>query len=45
MDTADPNYGNTQGQAEGVTSSGFSSSDGGKTWTVDRIDIPEFTFT
>lgn len=31
------------GKDEGVTG-GVSTSDGGKTWTVSTIEIPEFTF-
>lgn len=45
MDSPDPDYGKTQAQAPGVTTSGFGTSDGGKTWAVDRISIPQFTFT
>lgn len=43
LDTADPNYINTMGKAEGVTGE-MVTSDGGKTWTVDTIEIPAFTF-
>lgn len=44
MDSADPHYGNTQGQSTGVTNSGFTTVDGGKTWKVTTINIPTFTF-
>ncbi|EKG13824.1 hypothetical protein MPH_09006 [Macrophomina phaseolina MS6] len=43
LDSADPNYINTMGKGEGVTGE-MSTSDGGKTWTVTTINIPEFTF-
>ncbi|KAI0553891.1 hypothetical protein F4679DRAFT_388074 [Xylaria curta] len=43
MDVADPNYINTLGKSQGVTGD-MSTSDGGKTWTVSTINIPEFTF-
>ncbi|KAB2571441.1 hypothetical protein BFW01_g5711 [Lasiodiplodia theobromae] len=43
LDSADPNYINTMGKGEGVTGE-MSTSDGGKTWTVTTIEIPEFTF-
>ncbi|KAF9887947.1 hypothetical protein FE257_009469 [Aspergillus nanangensis] len=44
LDVADPDYINTMGKAEGVTGD-MTTSDGGKTWVVSTIDIPEFTFT
>ncbi|KAL0255177.1 hypothetical protein SLS55_009707 [Diplodia seriata] len=43
LDSADPNYINTMAKGEGVTGE-MSTSDGGKTWTVTTIEIPEFTF-
>ncbi|KAK7733607.1 hypothetical protein SLS57_000622 [Botryosphaeria dothidea] len=43
LDSADPDYINTVGKGEGVTGE-MSTSDGGKTWTVTTIEIPEFTF-
>ncbi|KAI5917763.1 hypothetical protein F4810DRAFT_716157 [Camillea tinctor] len=43
LDVADPNYINTNGKGQGVTGE-MSTSDGGKTWTVSTIEIPEFTF-
>ncbi|KAI0864558.1 hypothetical protein F4860DRAFT_413295 [Xylaria cubensis] len=43
MDVADPNYINTLGKSQGVTGD-MSTGDGGKTWTVSTINIPEFTF-
>ncbi|KAH6962645.1 hypothetical protein BKA56DRAFT_598018 [Ilyonectria sp. MPI-CAGE-AT-0026] len=43
MDVADPNYIDTLGKAEGVTGD-MSTNDGGKTWTVTTINIPEFSF-
>lgn len=43
MDVADPDYINTLGKSEGVTGD-LVTSDGGLTWTVDTISIPEFTF-
>ncbi|KAG2413755.1 hypothetical protein HFD88_002944 [Aspergillus terreus] len=43
LDVADPNYINTLVKGEGVTGD-MTTSDGGKTWTVSTINIPEFTF-
>ncbi|GJC77303.1 hypothetical protein ColLi_00141 [Colletotrichum liriopes] len=43
LDKEDPNYINTLGKGQGVTGD-MSTSDGGKTWTVTTIDIPEHTF-
>ncbi|KAL4897743.1 hypothetical protein BDV59DRAFT_49369 [Aspergillus ambiguus] len=43
LDVADPNYINTLAKGEGVTGD-MSTSDGGKTWTVTTINIPEYTF-
>ncbi|KAI6844665.1 hypothetical protein KC352_g922 [Hortaea werneckii] len=43
MDTADPNYKQTQAKGEGVTGE-LTTSDGGKTWTVGEIGIPEHSF-
>ncbi|PSN75298.1 hypothetical protein BS50DRAFT_615984 [Corynespora cassiicola Philippines] len=43
LDSADPDYIKTMGKGEGVTGD-MSTSDGGKTWTVTTIEIPEFTF-
>ncbi|RMY71448.1 hypothetical protein D0863_05142, partial [Hortaea werneckii] len=43
MDTADPNYKQTQAKGEGVTGE-LTTSDGGKTWTVGKIGIPEHSF-
>ncbi|KAL4795756.1 hypothetical protein BDV19DRAFT_388780 [Aspergillus venezuelensis] len=44
LDVADPDYINTLAKGEGVTGD-MSTSDGGKTWTVTTIQIPEFTFS
>ncbi|KAH6652327.1 hypothetical protein BKA67DRAFT_352741 [Truncatella angustata] len=44
MDVADPDYINTLGKGDGVTGD-LVTVDGGKTWTVDTISIPEYTFT
>ncbi|KAF2246317.1 hypothetical protein BU26DRAFT_432134 [Trematosphaeria pertusa] len=43
LNSADPNYKNTMGKGQGVTGD-MSTSDGGKTWTVSTIQIPQFTF-
>ncbi|GKT56021.1 hypothetical protein ColTof4_11569 [Colletotrichum tofieldiae] len=43
LDKEDPNYINTLGKGQGVTGD-MSTSDGGKTWTVTTIEIPEHTF-
>lgn len=43
LNTADPNYDQTMGKAQGVTGE-MSTSDGGITWKVTDIDIPQFTF-
>lgn len=43
LDKADANYINTMGKGQGVTGD-MSTSDGGKTWVVTTIEIPEFTF-
>lgn len=43
LDKADPNYISTNGKGQGVTGE-MSTSDGGKTWAVSTIEIPEFTF-
>ncbi|RMY43305.1 hypothetical protein D0864_15872 [Hortaea werneckii] len=43
MDSADPNYKQTQAKGEGVTGE-LTTSDGGKTWTVGEIGIPEHCF-
>ncbi|KAH8596233.1 hypothetical protein B0O99DRAFT_686276 [Bisporella sp. PMI_857] len=43
MDVADPNYRNTNWKSPGVTGD-MSTNDGGKTWTVSTINIPQFTF-
>lgn len=43
LDVADPNYINTLAKGQGVTGD-MKTSDGGKTWTVGTIHIPEFTF-
>lgn len=43
LDSADPNYDQTMGKGQGVSGE-MSTSDGGVTWTVTDIDIPEFTF-
>jgi hypothetical protein len=43
LDRADPNYKNTNYKGQGVTGE-MSTSDGGKTWTVSTIHIPQFTF-
>ncbi|PYH42244.1 uncharacterized protein BP01DRAFT_405213 [Aspergillus saccharolyticus JOP 1030-1] len=43
LDVADPNYINTMAKGSGVTGE-MSTTDGGKTWTVSTISIPEFSF-
>lgn len=43
LDTADPKYDQTMGKGEGVTGE-MSTDDGGITWKVTDINIPEFTF-
>lgn len=43
LDAVDPNYIDTNSKGDGVTGD-MSTSDGGKTWTVTTIEIPEFTF-
>ncbi|GFF78759.1 hypothetical protein IFM47457_04739 [Aspergillus lentulus] len=43
LDRADPNYKYTNYKGQGVTGE-MSTSDGGKTWTVGTIHIPQFTF-
>lgn len=43
MDVADPNYIDTLAKGRGVTGD-MKTSDGGKTWTIDTIHIPQFTF-
>lgn len=43
LDTPDPNYSKTNGKGQGVTGT-MSTSDGGKTWKVTDINIPQFTF-
>ncbi|TQN64392.1 hypothetical protein CSHISOI_11105 [Colletotrichum shisoi] len=43
LDKKDPKYIRTLGKGRGVTGD-MSTSDGGKTWTVSTIEIPEFTF-
>ncbi|KAI7268316.1 hypothetical protein KC345_g7676 [Hortaea werneckii] len=43
MDTADPDYKQTQAKGEGVTGE-LTTSDGGKTWTLGEIGIPEHSF-
>ncbi|TDZ28386.1 hypothetical protein C8035_v007599 [Colletotrichum spinosum] len=43
LDKADPNYKSTMGKGQGVTGD-MTTSDGGKTWVVSTIEIPEFTF-
>ncbi|KAF2475497.1 uncharacterized protein BDR25DRAFT_382518 [Lindgomyces ingoldianus] len=43
MDKADPNYIKTLGKGQGVTGD-MTTSDGGKTWKVSTIKIPQFTF-
>lgn len=40
---ADPDYINTLGLGGGATAS-MSTSDGGVTWNVGTINIPEYTF-
>lgn len=44
MEVADPNYINTLYKGSGVTGD-LVTADGGKTWTVSTISIPQFTFT
>ncbi|KAJ5101534.1 hypothetical protein NUU61_003756 [Penicillium alfredii] len=41
--SADPDYIKTLAKGNGVTGD-LKMNDGGKTWTVDTIRIPEFTF-
>ncbi|KAL9094678.1 MAG: hypothetical protein Q9165_002948 [Trypethelium subeluteriae] len=43
LDVADAGYSSTLSKSSGVTGT-MSTSDGGKTWTVSTIDIPQFTF-
>jgi hypothetical protein len=43
LDKPDPNYRYTNWKGQGVTGQ-MSTSDGGKTWTVSTINIPQFTF-
>lgn len=43
LDVADPNYTNTLGKGDGVTGD-MVTEDDGKTWTVAKIEIPEYTF-
>ncbi|KAF2131804.1 hypothetical protein P153DRAFT_395105 [Dothidotthia symphoricarpi CBS 119687] len=43
LNTADPNYVQTMGKGEGVTGE-MSTSDGGITWKVTDINIPQFSF-
>ncbi|PYI25864.1 hypothetical protein BO86DRAFT_383170 [Aspergillus japonicus CBS 114.51] len=43
LDVADPNYINTMAKGSGVTGE-MTTTDGGKTWTVSTISIPEFSF-
>jgi hypothetical protein len=44
MGVADASYIDTLGKGTGVTGD-MVTSDGGKTWTVDTISIPEYTFS
>lgn len=44
LDVADPNYSNTLGLGLGATGS-MSTSDGGKTWVIGTINIPQFSFS
>lgn len=44
LDSADPDYINTMGKGEGVTGD-MKTSDSGKTWTVEKIEIPEYSFS
>ncbi|KAL0575524.1 hypothetical protein V5O48_006447 [Marasmius crinis-equi] len=44
LNTPDPNYIQTNWKGPGVTGN-MVTNDGGKTWTVDRISIPQYTFT
>ena len=43
LDTADPDYINTFGKAEGVSGE-MTTEDGGKTWVISDVDIPSHTF-
>ncbi|KAJ4359535.1 uncharacterized protein N0V89_000090 [Didymosphaeria variabile] len=43
LNTADPNYRQTMYKGAGVTGD-MSTSDGGKTWVVSTISIPQFSF-
>lgn len=43
LDSKDPKYDQTAGKAQGVTGE-MSTSDGGLTWKITDINIPEFTF-
>ncbi|KAJ4355057.1 hypothetical protein N0V95_003275 [Ascochyta clinopodiicola] len=43
LDSADPNYDQTMGKGQGVSGE-MSTDDGGITWKVTDINIPEFTF-
>ena len=43
LNTPDPNYKQTNYKGAGVTGD-MKTTDGGKTWTVSTIQIPQFTF-
>lgn len=43
LNSADPNYDQTMGKGNGVTGE-MSTTDGGVTWTITDIDVPQFTF-
>lgn len=43
LNTADPDYVQTMGKAEGVTGE-MTTKDGGITWTITDINIPAFSF-
>jgi hypothetical protein len=43
LDVADPDYIDTLYKTSGVTGD-MTTTDGGKTWTVSTINIPQYTF-
>lgn len=43
LDVADPKYIDTMAKGDGVTGN-MKTTDGGKTWTVSTINIPQFSF-
>ena len=43
LSEADPNFKNTLGKGSGVVASDMVTSDGGKTWTISSITLPQYT--